>query len=250
MQKKHLFTKYMVDDIDPNEIFENDTIMLEYAMGKLYGTALYVGGNLKFCLNKEERKKAPKEFLTLIDSTPLADFPNAKKMMLAMCDTKIKIGDVITNAYTGETLTLDDDNFSKIKGVQEYFKKLGIVSPYAKWVKENMEFADDEVKVKAQDFSKKSKHLILGDPVKVKDTNLSDHFLQGNLKEIKYKDKDAWDWEDTFVITNVRKWLGIDGGKHLFENLPDITALRKQVSYAEKIYKLYEIKCSNCGSFH
>lgn len=124
------------------------------------------------------------------------------------------------------------------------------ISPNNHWIKENMEFEDDEVRIeKCWDY-KKAKYLDVNDIVEVNDG--SAYPLEGKIKEVRLKYIGASDDEDEIVLTNVRKAVSFDPTEQngwIFAPRVDMIVKRSKIQDRKKVVFECEIKCPCCGHF-
>lgn len=121
-----------------------------------------------------------------------------------------------------------------------------------KWVKNGMEFSETDIKISSEWEWKDSKYLIAGDEVEIKDGLVpgATFAATGVVKSVRLMFEHAWDYDDQMAITNVRKQVGFEDDKGVYEDGEDITLPRKYVSGKKWIEYYCDIKCPTCEHFH
>lgn len=173
------------------------------------------------------------------------------KMKLHICTREVGIGDEVPEWGIIENEKISSFIFESGKCLpkNQCFKSIGEVSEDAKWVRYGHVFRKAEIQLKSTTNDRRVKHVIVGDPVFTKDDSLVNFERQGFVKEIKRKSTYAIDWDDIYVIERA-SILDYSEEKPKMVSIPDYEVMMRDVRFRPTEYKIAEIKCSNCGTFH
>lgn len=135
---KPYFAKYLPtkQEIKEEDIKHGDKV---YSPNKLYGQSLGEKGEI---ITFDSR--------IIYDDSYTNGKPKWYRVQLFLCSRDIKIGDQATEVLVGgkvETFTIHTENdiYSDMIADGRQFKTIGPISPEATWVKEGMEFDEEEV---------------------------------------------------------------------------------------------------------
>lgn len=114
------------------------------------------------------------------------------------------------------------------------------------WLADGVELTSEQVKIESFFERKASKDLKEGDEV-ITDNPSGSYEEIGIIKKIEYVYKDAWDWEDLFILTNCKNIYYTEEKE---ENIPDFGVRRKHVVSQARIKSICSIQCPTCKHFH
>ncbi len=123
---------------------------------------------------------------------------------------------------------------------------LAEVSCNADWVTEGMLFTPDQVHMELTNNDRRSKHIVVGDPVM---TEGDGGTITGILKEIKAVNPNSYAWADIFVITDAKRST-FENGEIVKVPIPDLELARSAVKFHPTSFWLAEVQCSQCNHFH
>lgn len=151
----------------------------------------------------------------------------------------------------------------KLHGIEgDSFKVIGIVSEYAKWVKEGDTFYKSDLDFEVSSDDKSSKYLEIGDKVTIKGDDKQTVYQndrEGIIVDIKFKYADQYgdsvvDWEDEFEIGEVTQGTfnpDADEKDHMtYKRLTNVVETRQNLQFKFTNFTICKIKCSQCETFH